>query len=135
LQVKAEDQILDDVSRALGRLSTVPPQTRGNFKPLQHKYDLLQLLIEHERSRLRVWLFPLEGDRKHFQVSGNRNSAEVRQSIVLYVLVARSSSTSTILQGINACLGRYSSSAACLGSESRSSDPALVALPIPEDEE
>ncbi|KAF4210866.1 hypothetical protein CNMCM8980_003164 [Aspergillus fumigatiaffinis] len=76
LQVKAEDQILDDVSRALRRVSTVPSHTRGNFKPLQVKHDLLQLLIEHERSRLRVWLFPLEGDRKHFQISGNRNSAE-----------------------------------------------------------
>ncbi|KAH1277842.1 hypothetical protein KXW98_004094 [Aspergillus fumigatus] len=76
LQVKAEDQILDDVSRYLRRLSGVPSHTRDNFKPLQLKYDLLQLLIEHERSRLRVWLYPLEGDRKHFQISGNRNSAE-----------------------------------------------------------
>ncbi|EDP48216.1 phosphatidylinositol 4-kinase (STT4), putative [Aspergillus fumigatus A1163] len=81
LQVKAEDQILDDVSRYLRRLSGVPSHTRDNFKPLQLKYDLLQLLIEHERSRLRVWLYPLEGDRKHFQISGNRNSAEMKNDI------------------------------------------------------
>lgn len=88
MQVKAEDQILDDVSRYLRRLSGVPSHTRDNFKALQLKYDLLQLLIEHERSRLRVWLYPLEGDRKHFQISGNRNSAEVRQSSFGYMLVA-----------------------------------------------
>lgn len=115
LQVKAEDQILDDVSRALRRLSTVPYHTRGNFKPLQVKHDLLQLLIEHERSRLRVWLFPLEGDRKHFQISGNRNSAEVRQSPVRYVLVAAVHALALCHMGPNTCLGSYSSSAACLG--------------------
>lgn len=40
-----------------------------------------------------------------------------------------------MLMGPNACLGSYSSSAACLDRESWASDPTLVALLVSEDEE
>lgn len=37
------------------------------------------MFIENERSRLKVWLYPLEPERKHFMgpASGGKNVAEV----------------------------------------------------------
>jgi len=37
------------------------------------------MFIENERSRLKVWLYPLEPERKHFMgpASGGKNLAEV----------------------------------------------------------
>ncbi|OJJ05363.1 hypothetical protein ASPVEDRAFT_55269 [Aspergillus versicolor CBS 583.65] len=65
LQLKAEDKILNDVITALAKASSVGCNTRWPYTSLQAKQDLLQVLIENERSRLKVWLFPLEPDRKH----------------------------------------------------------------------
>jgi phosphatidylinositol 4-kinase len=65
LQLKAEDKILSDVIAALTKVSHVGCNTRWPYTSLQAKQDLLQVLLENERSRLKVWLFPLEPDRKH----------------------------------------------------------------------
>lgn len=62
----------------LRSVSDIASQSQGSYKSLQAKQDLLQILIEHERSRLRVWLFPLEPERKHHMPSiGGKNAAEV----------------------------------------------------------
>ncbi|KAL4955055.1 hypothetical protein BDW69DRAFT_161744 [Aspergillus filifer] len=65
LQLKAEDKILSDVVSALADVSNVGSNTRWPYTSLQAKQDLLQVLLENERLRLKVWLFPLEPDRKH----------------------------------------------------------------------
>ncbi|KAL4781156.1 hypothetical protein BJX76DRAFT_22776 [Aspergillus varians] len=65
LQLKAEDKILSDVVTALAKVSYVGCNTRWPYTSLQVKQDLLQVLLENERSRLKVWLLPLEPDRKH----------------------------------------------------------------------
>ncbi|KAL4761682.1 1-phosphatidylinositol 4-kinase STT4 [Aspergillus foveolatus] len=65
LQLKAEDKILSDVVTALTKVSDVGCNTRWPYTSLQAKQDLLQVLLENERTRLRVWLYPLEPDRKH----------------------------------------------------------------------
>ncbi|KAL2866787.1 1-phosphatidylinositol 4-kinase STT4 [Aspergillus lucknowensis] len=65
LQLKAEDKILSDVVTFLAKVSKVGCNTRWPYTSLQAKQDLLQVLLENERSRLKVWLFPLEPDRKH----------------------------------------------------------------------
>ncbi|RAH86526.1 phosphatidylinositol 4-kinase [Aspergillus japonicus CBS 114.51] len=65
LQIKAEDNILRDVISALGGISAMSRQTQGAYRSLQPKQDLLHVFIENERSRLRVWLYPLDSDRKH----------------------------------------------------------------------
>lgn len=77
--MKAEDKILGDVLSVLGSVASLASQTQGPHKSLQAKQDLLQMLIENERARLRVWLYPLEPERKHYmsQNSGNRNTSEV----------------------------------------------------------
>lgn len=84
LQVKAEDKILDDVASALGATAGIACQTHGPYKSLQAKQELLQIFIENERARLKVWLYPLEPERKHFigPTSGGKNVAEVRQSLL-----------------------------------------------------
>ncbi|RAL06281.1 1-phosphatidylinositol 4-kinase STT4 [Aspergillus ibericus CBS 121593] len=65
LQIKAEDRILNDVASALADVAGIACHIRSSPKTLQAKQELLQLLLEDERSRLRVWLYPLEADRKH----------------------------------------------------------------------
>ncbi|KAL4946901.1 hypothetical protein BDV06DRAFT_2724 [Aspergillus oleicola] len=65
LQLKAEDKILSDVVFALADVSNVGCNTRWPYTSLQAKQDLLQVLLENERLRLKVWLFPLDPDRKH----------------------------------------------------------------------
>ncbi|KAL4891378.1 hypothetical protein BDV59DRAFT_68911 [Aspergillus ambiguus] len=84
LQIKAEDKILSDVVLALSRVSGIASQNRGPYKSLQGKQDLLHALIENERSRLKVWLYPLEPDRKHYMShpSGNRNLTEEVASLL-----------------------------------------------------
>jgi phosphatidylinositol 4-kinase len=80
LQIKTEDKVLDDVAAALETVSGVARHTLGPYKSLQAKQDLLHVLLENERSRLRVWLYPLDQDRKHYisPASGSRYSTEVR---------------------------------------------------------
>jgi phosphatidylinositol 4-kinase A len=82
LQIKAEDKVLSDVVLALRSVTPIGAAGSGPYKSLQAKQDLLQILLENERSRLRVWLFPLEQERKHFipNLNGKSNSdhTEVR---------------------------------------------------------
>ena len=80
MQIKAEDKVLSDVVSALVNVSNVACHTLGSYRSLQAKQDLLHTLLENERSRLKVWLYPLDQERKHYmpQSSGNRNLMEVR---------------------------------------------------------
>jgi phosphatidylinositol 4-kinase len=83
LQIKAEDKVLSDVLGALRSVADIATQVQGSYKSLQLKQELTQLLIENERSRLRVWLFPLEPERKHHipSLGGGKNSTDVGSSI------------------------------------------------------
>ncbi|KAF9884109.1 phosphatidylinositol-4- kinase [Aspergillus nanangensis] len=84
LQIKAEDKILSDVVSALSSVSGIACQNCGPYKSLQAKQDLLHALLENERSRLKVWLYPLEPERKHYMShpSGNRNLVEEVTSLL-----------------------------------------------------
>ncbi|KAJ5232588.1 hypothetical protein N7468_005544, partial [Penicillium chermesinum] len=76
-KIKAEDKILGNVLSTLRSVSDIAAQSTGAFKSLQPKQELTQLLIENERSRLRVWLFPLDSERKyHLPTLGGKNAAE-----------------------------------------------------------
>ncbi|KAJ5193019.1 hypothetical protein N7449_009161 [Penicillium cf. viridicatum] len=77
LQIKAEDRILSEVTAALRGVAGIAANAQGSYKSLQAKEDLLQILVENERSRLRVWLFPLDPERKHHIPSiGGKNPDE-----------------------------------------------------------
>jgi phosphatidylinositol 4-kinase A len=72
LQIKAEVNIMADVLAALKVTEQIGLTASKTRKSLQSKQDLLQLLIESERTRLLVWLFPLEHEPNH---QGVRESA------------------------------------------------------------
>ena len=79
--------MLGDVASALGAITGVASQARGTYKSLQAKQDLLQALIEDERSRLNVWLSPLESERKYHisPFSGGKSPLDVSLSPQLIV--------------------------------------------------
>jgi phosphatidylinositol 4-kinase A len=60
LQIKAEVSILADVLVALNVTEHIGLTTSKIRKTLQPKQELLRLLVESERTRLSVWLSPLE---------------------------------------------------------------------------
>ncbi|KAH8432560.1 1-phosphatidylinositol 4-kinase STT4 [Aspergillus melleus] len=84
LQIKTEDKILIDVISALGKTASISFDTHGPYKSLQAKQQLLNVLLENERSRLKVWLYPLDPDRKHYmsQSPTNRNHTEEATSLL-----------------------------------------------------
>lgn len=43
-------------------------------RSLKSKHDLVRILIASERSRLKVWLFPLEQERRHYISSGSSHA-------------------------------------------------------------
>lgn len=65
LQIKAEVQVLADVERSLRAVSPLFAKTIGNLQSLALKQDLLLLLLEDEQTRLVVWLYPLDHDKRH----------------------------------------------------------------------
>lgn len=78
LQMKAEDRLLGDVEASLKNLANLGSTNVGPRKSLKSKQELLQILIENERMRLRVWLFPLEQDRKGYMSTfGGKSQPEV----------------------------------------------------------
>ncbi|KAL4933603.1 1-phosphatidylinositol 4-kinase STT4 [Aspergillus undulatus] len=89
LQLKAEDKILNDVIAALADASNAGSATRWPYTSLQAKQDLLQVLLENERLRLKVWLFPLDPDRKH-NVSQSPLSKHLTEENMLRIAWAES---------------------------------------------
>ncbi|KAI2100516.1 phosphatidylinositol-4- kinase [Ophidiomyces ophidiicola] len=75
LQLKAEDKILYDIESILGVSSWVDLGDTTSRKSLKTKQDLVLVLIGDERARLRVWLSPLDSDKRHHGV--NRTSEVV----------------------------------------------------------
>lgn len=65
LQIKAEVSILADMLSALTVTEQIGLATSRTRKTLHSKQELLRLLVENERTRLSVWLFPLEHDSAH----------------------------------------------------------------------
>lgn len=80
LQIKAEEKVLSDVAYTLTTVSGIASQTqRGCYRSLLAKQELLHVFVENERSRLKVWLSPLEPERKHYMspISGSKSSLDV----------------------------------------------------------
>ncbi|KAJ5566247.1 hypothetical protein N7535_007885 [Penicillium sp. DV-2018c] len=83
LQIKAEDRVLNEVTAALRTVAGIAAHVNGPYKSLQAKQELLQILVDNERSRLRVWLFPLEPERRHHLPSiGGKNADESPVSLL-----------------------------------------------------
>ncbi|KAF2237526.1 hypothetical protein EV356DRAFT_441676 [Viridothelium virens] len=71
LQVKAEVHLLSDVVKALDAVSAIGAKPATHMKSLEARQELLLKLINSEESRLTVWLFPLDQERKHYLTSSN----------------------------------------------------------------
>ncbi len=65
MQVKAETQVLRDVEVALQNVSYIASTSTQSRKTLQQRQELLFLLLENERSRLLVWLYPVDHEDRH----------------------------------------------------------------------
>ncbi|KAI9818160.1 MAG: phosphatidylinositol-4- kinase [Pycnora praestabilis] len=85
LQIKSEANLLGDIERALQNVTVIGTKGTRSYMSLQLKQDLLLLMLENEHTRLMVWLFPLDHDRKHHFHSSRlgRNPAEATLSAVL----------------------------------------------------
>ena len=54
-----------DVETALSSITSIGSNATPTLQCLALKQDLLIRLLEHEQTRLQVWLFPTQHDRKH----------------------------------------------------------------------
>ena len=75
VQIKAETHILSDIQSYLEVLSRTGIAPEGPLKSPKAKQDLLSLLISNEQTRLMVWLFPLDYNKKHHFTSGQHSKA------------------------------------------------------------
>ncbi|MCJ1464699.1 phosphatidylinositol-4- kinase [Pseudocyphellaria aurata] len=71
LQIKAEARLMTDVETALRAVTPIGHQNFGTLHSLGSKQELLLLLLDNEKFRLEVWLYPLDHERKHLFTSGN----------------------------------------------------------------
>ena len=90
LQIKAEERILADIEGMLKTTSSIGASASGSRKSLEPKQELLSILLENERSRLKVWLSPLDVEKKHYlsSGSGSRGPSEVCPSYLLSLSIA-----------------------------------------------
>jgi hypothetical protein len=51
--MKAEDNVLNDVDLALKSVSNIGSTALGALKPLKSKQDLVHILLDNERGRLK----------------------------------------------------------------------------------
>ena len=79
LSLKAEIRLISDVSAALRELEAVGSSSTGALKSLASKQDLLLSLLANEQTRLEVWLYPLDHERRH--VFSTANASKVSQEV------------------------------------------------------
>ncbi|KAF2280911.1 phosphatidylinositol 4-kinase-like protein STT4 [Westerdykella ornata] len=75
-QIKAETQILADIQADLQAPTPVSRTSVSPANALTSKQELLDLLLTEEQSRLRVWLFPLDHEKKHHFGSGYKGPVD-----------------------------------------------------------
>jgi phosphatidylinositol 4-kinase len=80
LQIKAEKHLLSDVQVALSKVDRIGLQASGSRKALVAKVELLQILLGDEITRLTVWLFPLDHERKHHLRPGHHHHGTIPDS-------------------------------------------------------
>lgn len=90
MQIKAEDKVLGEVEAALESVSQIGASTAGSRKSLRSKHDLVRILLASERSRLKVWLFPLEQEKRHYISSGSGGAPnpDVCYHLLLYIPIS-----------------------------------------------
>ena len=64
LQIKAEIKVMSEVQAALRDVSSLFNRAAGPLPSLSTKQELLVTLLENEQSRLLVWLFPTDHEKR-----------------------------------------------------------------------
>jgi phosphatidylinositol 4-kinase len=83
VQIKAETHILSDIQSYLEVLDKSGISPEGPLKSSKAKQELLSVLISNEQTRLMVWLFPLDYNKKHHFTSGQHSKALTDVSAVI----------------------------------------------------
>lgn len=81
LSLKAEIRLIADVSAALRELESIGLDSIGALNSLASKHNLLLSLLDNEQTRLEVWLYPLDHEKKHVFPSSNNNKILLEVSI------------------------------------------------------
>jgi len=98
VQLKAEVQLINDVEQAINSVNLIGTRPVGSLVSLQAKTELLQLLLQSEKSRLIVWLFPLDYHRHH---SYSSSSAPTEAALLTAAKTAWSESPALTVQLAN----------------------------------
>ncbi|KAF4634881.1 hypothetical protein G7Y89_g3229 [Cudoniella acicularis] len=97
VQLKAETCLLADVAAALKNVQMIGQKPTSLSKSLQSKESLLQVLMESEKTRLNVWLYPLGEPRD--QPTPNQGSKVPTEATLLgLVRTAWTESSSLAIQ-------------------------------------
>ncbi len=97
LQIKAEYFLLGDLQAALEKVAHIGRDTTGSRKSLQSKQDLLAILLASEQTRVIVWLYPLDADKRTAQHAVNypKLPADVLLSLITLNILLMTSSVSS----------------------------------------
>lgn len=87
LQLKTEMKLIADVTREMQYVSFADGHSIGNVTALQAKEQLLQLLLENEKTRLSVWVHPL-GEQRGAPNAAYYNLKAMVQAVLPLVRVA-----------------------------------------------
>ena len=98
LQIKAEVRLLSDVEDGLSTISRLFEKPAGSSSSLALKQDLLQALLQHEHTRLEVWLYPLDHGKRHVFSTGNSSKALPEGSLSSFLHIAWIESPSLVVQ-------------------------------------
>jgi phosphatidylinositol 4-kinase len=88
LQIKAETHVLSDVQSYLDVVSKASGAELTTMKSLQGKQELLSLLLANEQTRLMVWLFPLDYQKKHHFTSGQHSKTLAETAVTGHLKTA-----------------------------------------------
>lgn len=88
LQIKAETHVLSDIQSYLQIVANTGQADQASLKSLKGKQELLSLLLANEQTRLMVWLFPLDYEKKHHFTSGNHSRALSENTVTSFLKTA-----------------------------------------------
>lgn len=55
-----------DVALSMRAVASAFIKANGSLQSLASKQELLSILLENEQTRLAVWLYPLDHEKRHF---------------------------------------------------------------------
>ena len=85
LQMKTELRLLTDISVALKKVSFIGSHSVDNYKSMQSKEKLLNILLESEQARLNVWVYPLSEPARAAMASPHHSKTVLEVGLLVSV--------------------------------------------------